>query len=159
MGNIISGKKLMVLVKAGTGDYKSVAYATNHTFSTSASTVDISHKDLADTDGGRWDDQDVDVFSWSVNCEHLYAAEGEGHTFSDLFDLYANGTEVELKFGLVADSSTGVPTGGWAPQSGTGSPEYLTGKAIITSLDLNAQNGEKASFSATFTGKGPVTIA
>lgn len=156
---IIAGKKLMLLVKDGTGNYKSVAYATNHTFSTSASTIDVSHKDLEDVSGGKWDDQDIDTLTWSITTENLYAADGEGHTFSDLFTLYAAGTTLEVKFGLVADSSTGVPTGGWVPESGSAAPEYLSGKCVITSLDLNAPNGEKASFSATLTGKGAVTIA
>lgn len=155
---IIAGKKLMLLVKDGSGNYKSVAYATNHTFSTSASTVDVSHKDLADVAGGRWDDQDLDVFSWTITTENLYAADGEGHTFSDLFNLYAAGTVLDVKFGLVEDSATGVPTGGWVPEGGSEAGEYLSGKAILTSLDLNAPNGEKASFSATLTGKGPITV-
>ena len=156
---IVKGKKLMVFVKEGSGNYVSVAYATNHTFSTSASTVDVSHKDLADVDGGRWDDQDVDVLSWNITTENLYSVEGEGHTFADLFNLYAAGTVLDVKFGLAGDSSTGVPTGGWQPESGSTAPEYLSGKAIITALDLNAANGEKASFTATFTGKGPLSVA
>lgn len=149
---IIRGKKLMVFVETSTNTYKSLGYATSHTLSTSANTVDVAHKDLADASGGRWEDQDVDTLAWSVTSENFYANDAEGASFEDLFSIYAAGTEVTLKWGVAADSSTGVPTGGWvAPSTG------LTGKAIITSLDVNAPVSDKATYSVQFTGKGPLT--
>jgi len=157
MGNIISGKKVMIFVKEGE-TYRSVGFATNHTFSTSASTIDIAHKDLADTasGAGKWVDEDVDTFSWTISTENFYATEADGLTFADLFNLYSSGTELEVKFGLAPTSTTGVPTDGWTPQTGG---QMLAGKCIITSLDMNASVSERASFSATFTGKGPVALA
>ena len=156
MGNIVKGKKLMVFVKASGGDYKSIGFATNHTLSTSASTISISHKDLADAGSGKWDDQDIDTLSWTITSESFYANEAEGVTFADIWGYYAAGTVLDLKFGVAADSSTGVPTGGWvAPVSGT----VLSGKAIISSVDLNAPTDDNASVSITFTGKGALTIA
>lgn len=149
---IIKGKKLMCFVETSTNTYKSLGYATNHTLSTTANTVDVAHKDLADASGGRWEDQDVDTLAWSVSSENFYANDAEGASFEDLFSIYAAGTEVTLKWGVAADSSTGVPDGGWvAPSTG------LTGKAIITSLDVNAPVSDKATYSVTFTGKGPLT--
>lgn len=154
--SIVHGKKLMCFVKDGSS-YVSIGYATNHTLSTSASTIDVSHKDLADvTSGGKWDDQEIDTLSWTVTSENFYSVDAEGQNFSDLFALYAAGTTVDLKFGIAADSSTGVTTGGWTPQT-TG--QYFSGKAVITSLDLNASVSERASFSVTFQGKGPLTLA
>ena len=157
MGNIVKGKKLMLFVKAGNGDYKSCAYATNHTLSTSASTVSVSHKDLADVGNvGKWDSQEIDTLSWSVTTENLYANVGDGYTFSDLWNFYANGTELDIKFAVAADSATGVPTGGWVPPS---SGTVLSGKAIISSLDINAPVDENASFSCTLQGRGPLSAA
>lgn len=154
MGNIVKGKKLMVFIKAGSGDYKSIGFATNHTLSTSASTISVSHKDLADSGNGKWDNQEVDTLSWTVTSENFYANTAEGYTFSDIWNFYSNGTEVDLKFGVAADSSTGVPTGGWVPPvSGT----VLSGKAIISSVDVNAPVDDNASFSIQFTGKGALT--
>lgn len=153
---IIKGKKLMVFVKKG-NSYVSIGYATNHTLSTSASTIDVSHKDLEDdANGGRWDNQDVDVLSWTLSTENFYADTAEGISFDDLFGYYSAGTQLDLKFGVATNSSTGVPTGGWvAPNSGT----VLEGKAIITNIDVNAPIAENASFSVTFTGKGPLSVA
>ena len=150
---IIKGKKLMLFVKKS-NSYVSVGYATNHTLSTSASTIDVSHKDLVDAGGGKWDDQDIDTLSWTISTENFYANDAEGVSFTELFGYYAAGTELDVKFGVAADSSTGVPTGGWtAPATGA-----LSGKAIITSIDVNAPVGDNASYSITLTGKGPLTV-
>ena len=155
---IIKGKKLMLFVKES-DTYKAIAFATNHTFSTSASTINVSHKDLADlaTGAAKWDDQDIDTFSWSITSEHLYANEGAGYTAKDIFTLYANGTVLDVKFGLADASTTGAPETGWVPS--TSETQMLSGKAVITSYDINASVDDNASFSITLTGKGPIAIA
>ena len=154
---ITKGKKLMIWVKDASGDYTSIGYCTNHTLSTSASTINVSHKDLADAGAsGKWDDQDLDTLSWTITSENFYAETAEGKTFKDLFAYYSAGTVLDIKFGTAATSTTGVPSGGWvAPASGT----VLSGKAIITSLDLNAPVDDNASVSITFQGKGALTIS
>ena len=155
---IIKGKKLMLFIKENE-TYKAIAFATNHTFSTSASTINVSHKDLADIANGqaKWDDQDLDTFSWSITSEHLYANEGAGYTAKDIFALYANGTVLDVKFGLADASTTGAPETGWVPS--TTESQMLSGKAVITSYDINASVDDNASFSITLTGKGPIAIA
>ena len=155
---IIKGKKLMLFIKESE-TYKAIAFATNHTFSTSASTINVSHKDLADIANGqaKWDDQDLDTFSWSITSEHLYANSGAGYTAKDIFALYANGTVLDVKFGLADASTTGAPETGWVPS--TTESQMLSGKAVITSYDINASVDDNASFSITLTGKGPIAIA
>lgn len=153
--SVTKGKKLMVWVKGSTGDYTSIGYCTNHTLSTSANTINVSHKDLADAASGRWEDQEIDTFTWSISAENFYAETAEGKTFADLFAYYTAGTELDIKFGTAATSTTGAPTGGWVvPSTGT----ILTGKAIITSLDISAPVDDNASCSITFTGKGALNI-
>lgn len=155
MGNIVKGKKLMVFVKSGEGTYKSIGFSTNHTLSTSASTISVSNKDLADASAGKWDDQEIDTLSWTITSESFYANEAEGISFADLWNYYAAGTVLDLKFGVAADNTSGVPTGGWVvPSSGT----VLSGKAIISSVDLNAPVDDNSSFSITFTGKGALSV-
>ena len=84
----ILGKKLMLFVKDGE-TYTSIAYATNHTFTTSASTVSVASKDDADvaSGAGKWDSQDLDMFSWSISAENLFAYEGNGMTSDNVVDL------------------------------------------------------------------------
>lgn len=154
--SITKGKKLMLFIETSSNVYKSVGYATNHTLSTSASTIDVAHKDLADAGSGKWDDQDIDTLSWTITTENFYAASADGVTFADLFGYYSAGTELNVKFAVAADSTTGVPTGGWVPPT-TG--YILSGKVVITSIDVNAPVSDNASFSVTLTGKGPLTGA
>lgn len=152
--SITRGKKLMLFIETSSNVYKSVGYATNHTLSTSASTISVSHKDLADAGSGKWDSQDIDTLSWTITTENFYAASADGVTFADLFGYYSAGTELNVKFAVAADSTSGVPSGGWVPPS-TG--YILSGKVVITSIDVNAPVDDNASFSVTLTGKGPLT--
>ena len=62
-------------------------------------------------------------------------------------------TPVSVKFALesgYADKPDTVPTGGWTPIA---APVY-SGDAYITDLQLNAPDGDNASFTATLTGSG-----
>lgn len=156
---IQKGKKLMLFVKDESGsNYKSIGYATNHSFNSSVSTVDTSHKDVADAANGKWDNQEPDTYSWSITSEHFYADTANGYTPADIMKFYIAGTELDVKFGITTDSTTGVPDGGWTPSTGSSVP-LLSGKVIITSIDIQAPNGDNATMSITFTGKGAVTVA
>lgn len=150
--NIIPGADLMLFVGG-----KSVGHATNHTLSITTETTDISSKDIA---AGKWTAAKAVRSSWEATTENLYSLTwAKGNMYGDLFDMI--GTEVALVFSLssTADEDgeiAGVadaPTGGWTP----GSKPYLVGNAVITSLELNAPNGDNATFTATFTGTGALT--
>jgi TP901-1 family phage major tail protein len=152
----ILGKKLMLFVK-NDETYTSIAYATNHTFTTSASTVSVASKDDADVSGaGKWDAQDLDMFSWSISAENLFAYEGNGMTCDKVMELYLAGKPIEVKFGLAQDSLTGAPEKGWEQAATTATVKMLSGQAYITSLDINASNDGRATMSITLTGKGAV---
>lgn len=154
MTQIIKGKKLMLFASIDDGKtYKSIACATSHSLSLSTSTTEISTKDDADATGGRWQDQDIDMLSWTASTENLVAVAGEGHGIDDLLTLYLNGKTVKLRMQLAALSPSGVPTGGWASDKSNGVPT-LSGEAIISSFQINASNGDNATFTCEFTGKG-----
>lgn len=150
----LNGQDLMVFAKIGT-TYKSIAYATNHTLNVTRATVDSSTKDNG---GGEWSYAEKGLASWEMTTENLMAAEAEnGHSFNTLFDEFLKGTEVELIFSLQSNEEKfdstkqfEVPEGGWDPDE----TNCYKGKAIITSLSVTAQNGEKANYNATFTGCG-----
>lgn len=150
----ILGKKLMLFVKDG-DNYTTIAYATNHTFTTSASTVSVASKDDADVQSGagKWDSQDLDMFSWSISAENLYAYEGNGMTAEAVMEKYLAGTLLDVKFGLAETSTTGAPAEGWGQEA---EKKMLSGQAYITSLDINASNDGRATMSITLTGKGAV---
>lgn len=127
---------------------KSIAYATSHTLEISGETKDTSNKDEG---GGSWASEEIGLLSWSATSENIFSDEGEGNTYADLFDAMIAKTPIDAVFSLrnEDDSVTTVPSGGWNPKA----PKY-TGKVVITSLSLNAPNGEFATFTANFNGVG-----
>lgn len=130
-------------------EQKSVAYATSHTVTYGTSTSDISSKDH-----GKLRASEVTQLTWEISADHLYVKE----EVDILLEKWKAGALVNVAWGLKnEDGSTGTPASGeitnWTPKTG-----YKAGKALITSLTENAPNGEKATYSVTFTGVGDFSI-
>lgn len=126
---------------------KSIAYATSHTLEITGETADTSNKDEG---GGDWASQEVNLLSWSASSENLYSVDGQGDNFDDLFDLMVAKTPIDAVFSKKSSNATDVPSSGWSAQANSG----YKGKVVITSLSLNAPNGEYATYSVQFTGVG-----
>lgn len=145
MKNITKGDQLMLFV-AG----KSIAFATAHTLTLTANTTDIASKDH-----GIYGAKDVSTISWEITTENLFAESD----YATLVDSMLTGQPVDVVFANAAswvkngiDNSTKT----WTPDTKS---TQLSGKALITSLTANANTGENATFSATFTGVGAITKA
>lgn len=151
MSDIVKGGQLMVFVGG-----KSIAAATNHTLSLNVDTVDSSNKDLA---GGKWASEEPDKINWSMTTENLFTFDNTvGKNYDDLMGILISRQKVDIVFALAAtlenysdETVTEVPTGGWVKST---TQKWYSGQAYITALDVNAQNGENATFTATFTGAG-----
>ncbi len=138
---IIKGKDLMLFNSDGI----SFAYATNHTFTLSADTLETSTKD-----NGKWNSTIVSKYTWEITSENLYTESDYG----SLFDSMILGQPVTVMFGVKAEDDTiGTVVDGTYPYWTKGY-NYYKGKAIITSLTANATNGENSTISITFTGVG-----
>lgn len=137
----IKGGDMMLFV-----DGKSIAYATSHTLEINADTVKTSNKDEG---GGNWESSEVNMLNWAATSENLYSVDGEGDNFEDLFDLMVAKTPIAAVFSKKSQNVDDVPTDGWTPAV----PKY-SGNVIITSLSLNAPNGEYATYSVNFQGVG-----
>ncbi len=125
---------------------KSLAFATSHTLTITADATDVSSKD-----GGVWSDSEVNKISCEITSENLYTED----SYDNLFDKMSARTPIDVYFGVKkaeADATAEAPEGGW-----TNGTKHKKGKAIITSLTANANNGENATYSATFTGTGKLT--
>lgn len=154
----IKGGVLMAFVSTTSANTKSIAFATNHTLNIQAQLADTSNKDEG---GGLWGSQDVQLFNWTIDSENFYSYDGEGANYDDLFDMMIGKDKLTLKFakraaltGETDDSAYLVPTSGWSVDT---TKPYYEGQAIISTLNLTAQNGDYSKYTVTFQGIGPLT--
>lgn len=151
---VTNGSDLMLFLNG-----KSIAFATNHTLGISVETVETSSKDNG---GGKWTSKAARKISWTVSSENLYCLKNEGptqnqgNTYDDLFDLLVARNPIDIVFSVEAQYQSKpdeVPEGGWTPIT----KGQYKGKAIITSLDVNAPNGDNATLSVSLEGVGALT--
>lgn len=140
MATIIKGDELMLFKND-----KSLGYSTSHVLTISGSTIDISSKDH-----GYWGASEIGNITWEITSENFYTDAD----YDALFSAMINKEKVTVKFGHAANydvNGLGELTN-WTPAT-TG---LYTGEAFITSLTANANTGENATFSVTFSGAGAI---
>lgn len=142
-GKKIKGGDMMLFING-----KAIAFSTSHTLSIKAETKDTSNKDEG---GGYWASNEVGLLSWSAKSENMYSIDGNGNNYDDLYDFMIKKTPITATFSKKHEEVSDVTetTDGWTASK----PDY-EGKVIITSLDLNAPNGDYATYSVEFTGVG-----
>lgn len=152
---IIKGDDLMLFIPNGSNGYKSIAYATSHTLTMSAETVDINTKDH-----GEWGSTTVNKISWSISTENLYTDED----FDVLFEAMVAKTPITIVFGAKAEAQSVIVADGDAPYYTPANGDvahanaYMkTGKVLITSLVANTPSGENATYTAEFQGVGALS--
>ena len=138
--NAVLGKDFMLFVGG-----KALALATSCKLSISAETIDTQSKD-----SGIWTEKDIKKLSWNGSSENLFSADDKVNGYDVLLDLMLKRKPIEAKFGIPANAdSDEVPSSGWTLPAAS-----YSGNVLITNLELNAPDGDKATFSATFEGTG-----
>ena len=141
--NAVLGKDFMLFVGG-----KALALATSCKLSISAETIDTQSKD-----SGIWTEKDIKKLSWNGSSENLFSADDKVNGYDVLLDLMLKRKPIEAKFGIPANAdSDEVPSSGWTLPAASYSVNVL-----ITNLELNAPDGDKATFSATFEGTGKLS--
>ena len=140
MNTIIKGDDLMLFDEAG----KSLAFATSHTLSISADAVDTSSKDH-----GIWKANEVNKINWELTSENLYT----NGAYDTLMEKMVARQPITVYFGTKKETDADKTVADGDYTNWTGASGY-TGKVLITSLSVNANTGENATYSATFTGTG-----
>ena len=148
VNEIIKGTDLMVF-QGG----KSLAYATSCSLKLGSKTTSISSKDH-----GKWEASKPVKFNWEMSSDNLYTEAD----FNTLFTTWKAGTAVDVVFDLAKEIATAtdtdgdgvvVPETGWTAKGGA-TGKGVKGKAYITSIDVNAPDGDNATYSVTFMGIG-----
>ena len=81
---------------------------------------------------------------------NVFSADADANSYDKLFALFLAHKPVVLKFGVVGNPGVNeMPTAGWTLAEGA-----YTGSAVITSLEANAPDGDKATLSISFEGTG-----
>lgn len=138
----IKGQNLRILVGG-----KCVAMATSCTFHVSAQLEDSSTKDSV----GDWQEQEVTGLSWDAQTDSLVTLEDNGTNGElpqDLLGLIINKTKITLTFDQTAGTNNRVTQN---------SAIKRTGEAYLTDVTITAQNRQNSTFSAKFTGTGPLS--
>ena len=115
-----------------------VGLDTNASLSIKRGTRDTSNKN-----SGRWTNKEGGRLDWSGNSEGLVSI---GENFDKLFDLI-EGDAVTVKFCEQEEDENGD----MKPKVGG---SVRTGKAIITSLEINAPDNENSTYSISLEGAG-----
>lgn len=137
----VLGKDLMLFVGG-----KSIALATSCKLSISAEMIDTQSKD-----SGIWTEKDVKKLSWNGSSENTFSADENINGYDKLLELMLAREPIQILFGIPANADAGeLPEGGWTIPTG----KHYSGNVIIANLELNAPDGDKATFSVTFEGTG-----
>lgn len=149
--DILKGSKLMVFIAD-----KPIAFSTSSNISIQMNTSEISTKDHGDFPSVIGQN-----ITWEVTTENLYSDDGQ----TALWNAMKTMQPVTVKFAQAsnynnATSQKGLPLEEdgqeWTPDA---QKIIASGKALITSLSVNAPAGDNATLSATFTGVGALDQA
>ena len=139
----IKGGDLMLFEKSGS-TYTAFAFAKSHSLQIDADSLEVSSKD-----SGKWKEFLTTKLSWTINAEHLYTEEN----YNSMMEKLIAREPIEVMFAICTNSNDedGKPESGW--QAGAG----YKGSAVITSISVNANDGEVATYSITLQGASALT--
>lgn len=132
-----------------TSGHTVLAYATSVSLQTESEALDTSSKFSCE-----WNSRLGGRKSYTINVDALYCSNSNGVSFDDLLGYMISGEQVDWVIGTPSEFSGTCEQNTFA----LGTTLY-SGKAIVTSVSLEASNGDIATCSATFEGAGPLTIA
>lgn len=144
---VVKGSDLMLFKRSGSEGsytYKALGAATNHTMNVSREVLETANKDT-----GIFGDNEAGKVSWSITSENMMIISD----YDELMDALLAGEKLFAAFAIAsnADSIDGKPASGWVISDGG-----YEGEVLLTQLDSNAPFNETATYTATFTGCGPL---
>lgn len=120
---------LDILISIGT---TAIGGQRNGTISTSSNVIDVSNKNSGD-----WVENISGAKDWGSSLDGLYYVDDEGQKAA--IQAYLKATEVDVKVAK-------------------GESAMFTGKALITSLDIDAPYDDAATYSMELTGTGALAF-
>lgn len=140
---------------------KVIAYATSCSLQVDSETIDTSSKFSC-----KWASNMGGKASYTISADALYCQDGkteegtvvdavDGFTFDKLLEYMVKGEQVRWVLGEEKEHTGTCDTN---PHTLNDKLTYYNGKAVVTSVSLNAGANEIASCSITLTGAGEIQI-
>jgi len=142
----IKGQNLRILIGEDTDHLRCIAAATNSVIHLALEVQEDTTKDTDDD----WIEQEPVGINWDAQVDALVVQDAE-----DTGGVQANELVVGQVYTLRFSQTAGAA--GEQNRDAIASNAQLTGTAILSDLQLNAQNQDVASYSAKFTGTGDLT--
>lgn len=128
-----------------------VAYATSCSLQVDSETIDTSSKFSC-----KWASNMGGKASYTISADALYCQNTEGAiSFDTLLEYMVKGEQIEWYMGEEAAHTGTCETN---PHTLDTTKTYYNGKAVVTSVSLEAGNNEIASCSISLTGAGEIQI-
>lgn len=140
----VNGKDLMLFTESA-GKFTTIALATSCKLSLSGETLDVASKD-----SGKWGAKIMKKLSFSASSESCFSVDDNINGYDSLMAAMIAMQPIKIQVGIPTNADADeLPADGW----GAPTTAY-EGSVLITSLELNAPDGDKASFSVSFEGTG-----
>jgi predicted secreted protein len=160
---VVYGTDLVLLVEVTTNNWQPVAHATTHSIEITRDAREVSSKST-----GEWKVSDYGKISWSGSVDALVSFDSGLMNYATMVDKMIARTKIKIVSVLNDPSLVLAPETVGTPLNDTrvnytlvdtkfknATPTY-SGEAIITSISVNAGEGENVSFSMSFTGASPL---
>lgn len=164
MAKAMLGEQLQVFFGSG-NSLNVIAASTSCSINVNADTIDVSSKD-----SGRYGSSLAGKVTWDISSDALFFVSESGDTrycYEKLMDSLISGEALDVSWASVsnfaeanaasdqnADEDGNVFT---AARQQTSAKDLYSGKAVVTSLQLTADNGALSTYSVTLAGKGKIT--
>ena len=146
--NLINGDNFLLYLTSG---HTVIAYATSCSLQVDSETIDTSSKFSC-----KWASNMGGKASYTISADALYCQDVEGAiSFDTLLEYMVKGEQVEWFMGEEQEWTGACDEN---PHTLDTEKRYYNGKAVVTSVSLNAGNNEIASCSISLTGAGEIQI-
>lgn len=146
--DLINGDDLLLYLTTG---QTVVAYATSVSVQVDSETIDTSSKFSC-----RWASNIGGRASYTISADALYCDAAEGISFDKLLEMMVEGEPIEWYIGEEQAHTGSCDTN---PHTLDTTKRYYNGRAIVTSVSLEAGNNEIASCSISMTGEGEIQMS
>ena len=143
--DLIHGDSLLLYLTSGK---TVVAYATSCSLQVDSETIDTSSKFSC-----KWQSNMGGKASYTISADALYCSNTDGISFDKLLEYMVQGEQIEWYMGEEAAHEGSCETN---PHTLDTAKTYYNGKAVVTSVSLEAGNNEIASCSITLAGAGEI---